>query len=119
FGPTYRYVWSSEDFDIPEPLHYWQPYPGPGWPGVDYGRSTFNANSDGVIYMATTDRFLNSGNSSGGWIPEVSFQEDLEADGWSLVGGLRDRNSSSNVDGGGYLLFERQVTAGESFTYRT
>lgn len=119
FGPTDRYVWSAEDFSVDRDMYYWQPYPGPGWPGVDYGRTSFSVHSDGMVYMATTNRFLNSGNSSGNWIPEVSFQEDLEAQGWSLVGGLRDRDVLLESDGTPWLLFERYSTAGESFTIRT
>jgi len=100
-------------------LTFWQTAADPNHTtSVDYGLTSFRVNSAGVVWMITTDRFSNSGNSSGDWLDDVSYQADLEQDGWSLLyTGLRD----ARQDGAGhsYLVFGKNFAAPEDVVLRT
>ncbi|MBX9791001.1 MAG: hypothetical protein K2Y37_18940 [Pirellulales bacterium] len=121
FGPTDRYVWSTiPDLLSSNGFSFWQTNPGPGWPSVPYGKITFNVTQSGPVYMAVTTRFGGGGNSSGGWIPELTSEAQLIAQGWHQVAtGLSDVDSLSGNTDVDFLIFERDSVAGESFTYRT
>ena len=91
---------------------------------VDYGKLDFTVMSDGPVWMLTTARFFDSGNSSGDWQPEVQTQAQLAADGWRII--ARDVQSEygyeppgENQSLLGWILFERTAKAGQQFSIRT
>lgn len=121
FGPTDRYIWDAiPSFLTDGGYAFWQTNPGAGWPSVPYGQLSFSVTQSGPAYLAVSTRFGGGGNSSGGWLPEVSYLANLEADGWqSVTGGLTEIDRlTGNVDVE-YLVMMRESLAGESFTYRT
>jgi hypothetical protein len=91
----------------------------------EYGKLDFTMTSTGPVWMLTTTRFGGGGDSSGDWLPEVSTQAQLEADGWHVIlQGVETETGygafgTNPLDNFGWLLFERQSVAGESFSIRT
>ena len=91
----------------------------------EYGKLDFTVQTDGPVWMLTTTRFGSGGNSYGDWLPEVSYQSDLEADGWNLIlEGIETETGynsfgENNVDDFGWLLFQRDSSTGETFSIRS
>jgi hypothetical protein len=124
FGTTTRYVWQTvPSFLTENNFSFFQVDPGPpGWPAVPYGIITFTITQTGPAYMAVTTRFGGGGNSSGGWIPQLTSEAQLEAQGWNQVAGttgLADVDVLSGLTDVQFLIFERDSLAGDTFTYRT
>lgn len=92
---------------------------------VQYGKLDFTVESTGPVWMLTTTRFGEGGNGSGDWLPEVSTQSQLEANGWNLVlEGVQTETGyntygQNSLDNFGWLLFQRSSIAGENFFIRT
>ena len=91
---------------------------------IEYGKLDFTAMSDGPVWMLTTARFFDSGNSSGDWQPEVQTRDQLEADGWRII--ASDVQSEYGYEPPGenqslleWILFERTAKAGQQFSIRT
>ena len=115
-----RYFWS----DIPpfaerEQFRFWQTELT-GFPSPADGITTFEVLSDGPVLMAVTTRWAGGGNSSGGWVPELTSQAELALQGWSeFATGL---NYTRNGGPDPYIEFtvlRRDSVAGDVFTYRT
>jgi len=113
-----RYFWS----DIPpfaerERFRFWQTelVHSPA-----DGITTFEVLSDGPVLMAVTTRWAGGGNSSGGWVPELTSRAELALQGWSeFATGL---NYTRNGGPDPYIEFtvlRRDSVAGDVFTYRT
>lgn len=104
-------TWGAEGVDI------WQLANGSG--DVDGGRISFEAVTDGHIYLAISDRFGGGGGSNGNWIPELTTLEELFDDGWQQIddrAAFTSNGASAEFD---FQILLRDSTAGESFTYRT
>ena len=86
---------------------------------VQYGLLNFTVTSTGRVWMLTTTRFGGGGNSSGGWVPELTTEAQLQAAGWSIIesGFVSGPNNSTNILD--YDLFQLQGTAGQTFSIRT
>ena len=85
----------------------------------NYGLLEFNILSDGPVWLLVTARFENSGNPDGDWMPELTTQAELEADGWAEI----TRDVTTSHDDGlnlqEWILYERACLGGEAFTLRT
>ena len=125
------------------PTSYWDSYPAPltsgpllfdfltddptKTSGIQYGKLDFTVETNGPVWMLTTTRFGEGGNDSGGWVPELSSESQLQASGWSIIAqgiqtesGYSAFGSSDNyLDNFTYTLFQRQSVAGETFSIRT
>lgn len=122
-GYTDRLIWSefpplleSQSFNV------WKVAPpGAGSdPSTDYGIISFKVLENGPVLMAVTNRYENSGNPSGGWIPQLTSRGELEAAGWTEVAnGLKAYDVPTETTGLEFAVFQRLSRAGESFTYRT
>jgi hypothetical protein len=87
---------------------------------VQYGLLDFTVTSTGPVWMLTTTRFGGGGNSSGDWIPELTSEAQLEADGWSIIEtGFVSGPNNNSTDILDYDLFQLQGTAGQTFSIRT
>ncbi len=107
-------------------LSHYHLNPDPNATGpLPYARIDFTVATSGPVWMLTTTRFGAGGNSSGGWLPEVIYQPQLEAAGWKVIlEGIKSETGYSPagqnvIDDFGWLLFERMSTAGETFSIRT
>ena len=90
----------------------------------EYGLLDFEVLTDGTIWMLTTARFANSGNSSGDWLPELTTRQQLEAEGWRIVVQGVEAEYGYEAFGGNenlldWILFERASAAGDQFSIRT
>jgi len=93
-----------------------------GYPSVADGITTFEVLTDGPVLMACTTRWGGGGNSSGGWLDEVTTREELEDQGWvEFATGLTVGQTGNTYPQGSweYVVFRRDSVAGEEFTYRT
>ncbi len=92
---------------------------------VQYGKLDFTVETSGPVWMLTTTRFGGGGNSGGDWLPEVSTESQLEANGWQVIlEGVQTETGYSPFgqnapDNFGWLLFQRSSSAGETFSIRT
>lgn len=91
---------------------------------VDYGKLDFEIIAGGPVWMLTTARFRNSGNSDGNWQSEAVPQTQLENSGWRVI--ARDITSEYGYAPAGqnsslmdWILFERTCKTGERFSIRT
>ena len=86
---------------------------------VQYGLLNFTVTSTGRVWMLTTTDFGGGGNSSGGWIPELTSEAQLISDGWQLIDSGFVSAPKGNTELEDYYLFQLQGTAGETFSIRT
>lgn len=115
-----RYTW----LDVPtfaqaQDFLFWQTETT-GHPAILDGITTFEVLTDGLVLIAVTTRWGGGGSSSGGWTDEVTTRAELEDQGWELLStGPSDARDGGNVPFHEFLVFGRESTAGEVFTYRT
>ena len=90
-------------------------------PRPSYGIVSFEVLSDGPVLLAVTNRWGGGGNSGGGWIPELTTEQEFLDDGWvELTGPLAIYNNDIEAVSDTYFtVYRRESSAGESFTYRT
>mgnify|MGYP006279404333 FL=1 len=108
---------SVEDGDY----FFWKTENPDGVSGERLGKTTFEVAADGQIWLIVHGEFGGGGNSGGevDWTSELTTQDELESDGWADTG---LRLHSSRRDGAypnTWMLYKRDCTAGETFTYRT
>lgn len=108
FGTTDRYQWDR----VPESLRGVRFLVLPHHSGV----LKFEVESGGIVYLATSTRWYESGNSSGGWKDEVLLEKDLRRKGWRRLSRLKEL---SNNDTGEMAVFYRHCEAGEKHSIRT
>lgn len=81
----------------------------PGEDPVTFGRTEFKVLSAGIVFIQAG--FKSDGNASGGWKPEARTAEQLQADGWKLIGPCGWSKDDQ--------LFARFCKAGEVLKIRT
>lgn len=118
-----RYQWLSfPDTLVQEPqLYIWQ-VTGTGGtdPLPEYGNISFEVLTNGPVLLATTSRWGGGGNSSGGWIPELTSLDEFLADGWvEHADPMLLQWNGDPVTYNHYTVYIRESVAGEHFTYRT
>ena len=108
YGTTDRYQWDV----VPDSLSGSQFLVLPHHRGV----LSFEVESEGLVFMATSTRWGGGGNSSGDWKDEVLLEKDLRRKGWRKLRSLREL---SNNDTGEMEVFYRFCEAGETHRIRT
>ena len=76
----------------------------------------FKVLSDGLLYMACTNRFGGGGNAGGNWKNEIITEEQLHKKGWHRERRLELKATDAALV---WWVYSRTCKAGEEFTYRT
>lgn len=79
------------------------------------GTGKFKVTANGIVYMACTDRWADSG-SGADQIGDLITQAGLEKQGWRLE---KNSTASASRSGHTWVVFSRVCKAGETFAIRT
>ena len=82
------------------------------------GLTEFEVRSAGRVFLAVTSRWGEGGNRSGGWVQELTSQDDFLTQGWKRVAKIvEERGDTSH--GHHWVIYERNCEKGERFRLRT
>ena len=82
------------------------------------GVTKFEVRSPGRVYIAVTSRWGGGGNSSGGWVEELTSQEAFLEQGWKKVAKIEEERGDAS-HGHHWVIYERDCESGERFQLRT
>ena len=82
------------------------------------GLTEFEVRAAGQVYLVVTSRWGGGGNSSGGWVEELTTQDQFLAEGWKKVARIGEERSEQS-HGFQWHIYERYCQKGERFRLRT
>ncbi len=89
-------------------------------PSAYQGVTKFEIEKSGVLLLAVTSRWKDSGNPGGDWMDKVTSREDFLEQGWRKLGRLHQTTRTPGEECGYHWdVYTRECRQGETFDLRT